>query len=82
MGRSSTGVTDRVYGHWSREAAKAEAKAMEGVFGVWLYARLYAHQSRMRSLLYRKASPSGAFLMGRAGIEPATLGLKVPCSTD
>src|SRR5581483_3845431 len=23
-----------------------------------------------------------AFLMGRAGIEPATLGLKVPCSTN
>jgi len=25
---------------------------------------------------------AGTSLMGRAGIEPATLGLKVPCSTN
>jgi hypothetical protein len=27
-------------------------------------------------------SASSAFAMGRAGIEPATLGLRVPCSTS
>jgi integrase len=34
MGHSGTAITDRTYGHWSREAAKAEAGAMEGVFPV------------------------------------------------
>jgi hypothetical protein len=30
----------------------------------------------------RKTPFPGVFVMGRAGIEPATLGLKVPCSTN
>jgi hypothetical protein len=30
----------------------------------------------------QKGAASSAFAMGRAGIEPATLGLRVPCSTS
>jgi integrase len=34
LGHSSMVVTEHVYGHWSREEAKRDAAAMEGVFGV------------------------------------------------
>jgi integrase len=34
LGHSSTNVTDTVYGHWSRKAAKAENAKLEGVFKV------------------------------------------------
>jgi integrase len=33
MGHSSLSVTTDVYGHWSTDAAKKEAEAMEGAFG-------------------------------------------------
>jgi hypothetical protein len=38
----------------------------------------YAQRLRPRQPRQQKPRPSGAFVMGRAGIEPATLGLKVP----
>ena len=37
---------------------------------------------RISVLCCRPASPQPSDHMGRAGIEPATLGLKVPCSTN
>lgn len=34
LGHSSLAITEGVYGHWSKAAAKAQAASMEGVFGV------------------------------------------------
>ena len=39
-------------------------------------------ESKGQSRMNRKRQFAGISLMGRVGIEPTTLGLKVPCSTD
>src|SRR5262245_9684592 len=47
-----------------------------------VYVILYTQAGLREPSLLEKIPICSSFLMGRAGIEPATLGLKVPCSTD
>ncbi len=87
LGHASTGITKSIYVHLLPGSGAKAAKAMENL----LYANfainessdqdLVARHSARHSLATVSKSPLTREVVGRPGLDPGTLGLKVPCSS-
>jgi hypothetical protein len=67
-------TTDRIVG---AGPPRTRSPRVVGTFGCYMTLRAGWTWSHLPAM-----ACSSSFLMGRAGFEPATLGLKVPCSTS